>query len=62
MFANATAMTRPNRLRNPLVLEQGLTPSEAKAIDHFGKGGGLVNGLLVCEFPERHRVDDRKAA
>jgi hypothetical protein len=32
---------------NPLVVEQGLTPREAKAIDDFGKGGGLVNGLLV---------------
>jgi protein gp37 len=47
---------------NPLVREQGLTPSEAKAIDHFGKGGGLVDGVLVREFPERPRVDDRKAA
>jgi protein gp37 len=46
---------------NPLVLEQGMSPSEAKAIDHFGKGGGLVDGHLVREFPERHRVDDRQA-
>jgi Protein of unknown function (DUF5131) len=38
---------------NPLVAEQGLTPSEAKAIDDFGKGGGLVNGLLVREFPQQ---------
>jgi protein gp37 len=47
---------------NPLVLEQALSPSEAKAIDHFGKGGGLVDGQLVREFPDRRRVDDRKAA
>jgi protein gp37 len=47
---------------NPLVLEQSLTPSEAKAIDHFGKGGGLVDGLLVREFSERRRLDHRKAA
>ena len=43
---------------NPLVAEQGLTPSEAKAIDDFGKGGGLVNGLLVREFPQQgHDLD-----
>ena len=46
---------------NPLVREQGLTTTEAKAIDHFGKGGGLVDGVLVREFPER-RLDGRKAA
>lgn len=47
---------------NPLVLEQGVSPSEAKAIDHFGKGGGLVDGQLVREFPDRRRIVDRKAA
>jgi len=47
---------------NPLVREQGMSPSEAKAVDHFGKGGGLVDGQLVREFPERRRIDDRKAA
>ena len=47
---------------NPLVVEQGLTPSEAKAVDHFGKGGGLIDGQLMREFPERRHVDDRKAA
>ena len=33
-----------------------MAPTEAKAIDHFGKGGGLVDGLLVREFPERRRM------
>jgi protein gp37 len=47
---------------NPLLLEQGLTASEAKAADHFGKGGGLVGGQLVREFPERRRFDGCKAA
>jgi protein gp37 len=47
---------------NPLVLEQGMTPGEAKAIDHFGKGGGLVDGQLVREFPQRRRIYARKAA
>ena len=42
---------------NPLVFEQGLTPREAKAIDHCGKGGGLVNGFLVREFPDRRDAD-----
>jgi protein gp37 len=47
---------------NPLVVEEGLTSTEAKAIDHFGKGGGLIDGQLVREFPERRRVDYRKVA
>lgn len=38
---------------NPLVLEQGMSVKEAKALDKYGKGGGLVNGKLVREFPER---------
>jgi hypothetical protein len=25
--------------------------AEAKALDNFGKGGGLVDGKLVREFP-----------
>jgi protein gp37 len=51
-----------NYQNNPLVLEQSLTPSEAKAVDHFGKGGGLVDAELVREFPESRRLDDCKAA
>jgi protein gp37 len=47
---------------NPLVVERGLAPTEAKAIDHFGKGGGLVDGLLVREFPERRRIADSEQA
>jgi protein gp37 len=42
-----------NYQNNPLVQEQGLIPREAKAIDRFGKGGGLVDGELVREFPEQ---------
>ena len=33
--------TYPN---NPLVAEQGISISEAKALDKFGHGGGLVDG------------------
>jgi len=36
---------------NPLVVEQGMSVAEAKALDKFGKGGGLVDGKLVREFP-----------
>jgi protein gp37 len=36
---------------NPLVVEQGMNIAEAKALDKYGKGGGLVDGKLVREFP-----------
>lgn len=36
---------------NPLVTEQGMSMEEAKALDPFGKGGGLVDDELVREFP-----------
>lgn len=36
---------------NPLVRERGLTPSEAKARDDHGKGGGLLDGRLYRAFP-----------
>jgi protein gp37 len=36
---------------NPLVIEQGMTVADAKVKDKFGKGGGLVDGKLIREFP-----------
>ena len=51
--------TYPN---NPLVGKQGITIAEAKALDHFGKGGGLVDGELVREFPVRRNSTNRDAA
>jgi protein gp37 len=36
---------------NPLVLEDGESIADAEAIDKFGKGGGLLDGVLVREFP-----------
>jgi protein gp37 len=51
--------TYPN---NPLVAKQGMTIAEAKALDHFGKGGGLVDGELVREFPARRNSTNRDAA
>ena len=47
---------------NPLVVEQGMSTEEAKSMDKFGKGGGLVDGKLVREFPIRHDSDNRNAA
>lgn len=35
---------------------------EAKRIDPFGKGGGLVDRKLVREFPVRRQSVDRDAA
>ena len=36
---------------NPLVIEQGMTAREAKEMDAEGKGGGLLDGGLVRNFP-----------
>jgi protein gp37 len=36
---------------NPLVCEDGLSINEAKLRDPFGKGGGLVDGEIVRNFP-----------
>ncbi len=36
---------------NPLVVKQGMSIEEAKVLDKCGKGGGLVDGELVREFP-----------
>ena len=33
--------------------------AEAKAIDKYGKGGGLVDGKLVREFPVPRRLGSR---
>jgi hypothetical protein len=36
---------------SPLVVEQGLSIEDAKALDNHGKGGGLIDAKLVREFP-----------
>jgi protein gp37 len=36
---------------NPLVAQDGLTIKEARQRDPHGKGGGLVGGKLIREFP-----------
>jgi protein gp37 len=51
--------TYPN---NPVVVEQGMSIEEAKRADPFGKGGGLVDGEIVRDFPSPRRLDRRDAA
>jgi protein gp37 len=36
---------------NPLLVEQGQPLAEVKAVDPYGKGGGLLDGQLVRNFP-----------
>jgi protein gp37 len=36
---------------NPLVYEQGMSKREAAAVDAHGKGGGLLDGEIVRQFP-----------
>jgi hypothetical protein len=50
------------RSSNPLVVEQGMSIAEAKALDKFGHGGGLVDGVLVREHPRRPNSASRDAA
>jgi protein gp37 len=46
---------------NPLVTEQGLSVKVAASRDWHGKGGGLVDGKLVREFPSGARGLSRAA-
>jgi len=47
---------------NPLVTEQGMSVKEAKALDTFEKGGALIDGQLVREYPARRNSTNRDAA
>jgi protein gp37 len=47
---------------NPLVIEQGLSAKSAEQMDKFGRGGGLIDGELVREFPSSPHQADRRAA
>ena len=38
---------------NPLVVEDGLDAVKAERLDPYGKGGGLIDGKIVREFPQR---------
>jgi hypothetical protein len=46
---------------NPLVVEHGMSTKQAERLDEFGKGGGLVDGKLVREFPVSN-YSNRRAA
>ncbi|WP_273785572.1 phage Gp37/Gp68 family protein [Brucella intermedia] len=37
---------------NPMVSEQGMIVADVKLADPYGKGGGLLDGRLVREFPK----------
>ena len=43
-------------------MNKGMSIDEAKVLDKFGKGGGLVDGELVREFPVRRNAANRDAA
>jgi protein gp37 len=47
---------------NPLVVEQGLSVKLAASRDQHGKGGGLVDGSLVRQFPKVGRRSQSQAA
>ena len=47
---------------NPLVVKRGMTIEEAKVLDKYGKGGGLVDGELVRKFPVPRNSANRHAA
>ncbi len=47
---------------NPLIKEQNLSVEEAKTIDDFGKGGGLLDGRISRAFPMIDRMACLSAA
>jgi protein gp37 len=47
---------------NPLVVEGGMSLAEAARADSFGRGGGLIDGELVREFPLRRQSVNRGRA
>jgi hypothetical protein len=47
---------------NPLVVEQGKSIDQAKVLDKFGKGGGLIDGEFIREFPVPRRSANQDAA
>jgi protein gp37 len=47
---------------NPLVVNKGISIKQTKSLDPFGKGGGLVDGKLVREFPVRWEASKLHAA
>ena len=51
-----------NYQNNPLVVEQGMSTRDAQALDKLAKGGRLVDGLIVQEYPVGGNSAHRNAA
>ena len=51
-----------NYQNNPLVVEHGMSTRDAQALDKLGKGGRLVDGLIVQEYPVSGNSVHRNAA
>ena len=51
-----------NYQNNPLVVDQGMSTRDAQALDKLGKGGRLVDGLIVQEYPVSGNSVHRNAA
>ena len=51
-----------NYQNNPLVVEHGMSTRDAQALDKLGKGGRLVDGLIVQEYPVGGNSAHRNAA
>jgi protein gp37 len=47
---------------NPLVVNKGMSIKRVKLLDNFGKGGGLIDGKLIREYPMPRNAGNRKAA
>lgn len=47
---------------NPLMQEQGLTVALAREQDPYGKGGGMIDGTLIREFPVPKQLFERMSA
>lgn len=45
-----------NYLNNPLTGNPSMSAGDRKALDPHGKGGGLVDGLLIRQFPQGRRA------
>jgi protein gp37 len=51
-----------NYANNPLVVEAGVSATDAAVRDPHGKGGGMVRGAIVREFPTPRQSSSEAAA
>lgn len=47
---------------NPMIAEQRLPLADAKVLDPHGKGGGLLDGQIIRDFPSPRQAANAKAA